>query len=87
MRVRSAVLYESGMPKPYRKSRPLRITTLELHPPGPTEVLVKVAAAGLCHSDLSAVNGTSPQPMPTVLGHEGSGTVVETGSAVQRKAG
>lgn len=52
-------------------------------PPGPEEVTIKVAACGVCHSDLSATNGTIPMPSGTVLGHEGAGTVVEVGSAVK----
>lgn len=84
LRVRGAVLYEAGLPRPYRKSRPLQIVDLELSGPGPGEVLVKVAAAGLCHSDLSVVNGSRPRPLPMLLGHEGSGEVVETGPGVTR---
>ncbi|WP_233560076.1 zinc-dependent alcohol dehydrogenase family protein [Teichococcus wenyumeiae] len=55
---------------------------MELRPPGPEEVLVKIAAAGLCHSDLSGINGDRPRPLPVALGHEASGVVVETGSGV-----
>ncbi|MGH3328344.1 MAG: Zn-dependent alcohol dehydrogenase [Streptomycetales bacterium] len=50
--------------------------------PGPGEVRVRVSAAGICHSDLSAMNGTLPQPVPAVLGHEGAGEVVEVGPGV-----
>lgn len=71
-----------GLPRPYADSRPARIETVELDPPGPGEVLVKVAAAGLCHSDLSVVNGARPRPMPMVLGHEASGVVEEVGAGV-----
>lgn len=47
---------------------------------GPDEVLVKVAACGLCHSDLSIIHGYFPaSKMPIILGHEASGTVIETG--------
>src|SRR5690606_42129211 len=77
-----------GLPRPYRDSRPLKVVELELDEPGPGEVLVKVAAAGLCHSDMSVINGGRPRPMPMLLGHEGSGVVVETGPGVIRgKAG
>ncbi len=55
---------------------------IELAPPGPGEVKVKVGASGVCHSDLSVSNGTIPLPTPIVLGHEGAGTVVEVGEAV-----
>src|SRR5690606_2823593 len=78
----AAVLREIGLPQPYASSRPLSIETVELDPPGPGEVLVKVRAAGLCHSDLSAINGDRPWPMPIVLGHEAAGEVLETGTGV-----
>ncbi len=82
MKTSAAVLREIGLPQPYAASRPLSIETVELDPPGPGEVLVKVRAAGLCHSDLSAINGDRPWPMPIVLGHEAAGEVVETGVGV-----
>jgi S-(hydroxymethyl)glutathione dehydrogenase/alcohol dehydrogenase len=53
---------------------------------GPTDVRVRVAAAGICHSDLSLANGTLAQTFPAVLGHEGSGTVAEVGSEVKHLA-
>ena len=68
-----------GASLPYADSRPLRIETVELAPPGPGEVLIRIAAAGLCHSDLSVINGDRPRPMPMALGHEASAVVVETG--------
>ena len=55
---------------------------LEVRAPGPTDVLVRTVAAGVCHSDISVVNGTIPWPAPCVLGHEGAGVVEEVGSAV-----
>ena len=58
------------------------IDGLEVRAPGPNEVLVEIAASGVCHSDLSVVNGTIPYPTPVVLGHEGAGVVVECGAAV-----
>ena len=79
MRVRGAVLRELGLPGPYAESRPLEIAELELDPPGPGELLVRVRAAGLCHSDLSVIDGSRPRVMPMVLGHEAAGEVVETG--------
>ncbi|MBE7220122.1 MAG: zinc-dependent alcohol dehydrogenase family protein [Caulobacteraceae bacterium] len=82
MRIRAAVLHEMGAPPPYETSRPLAIEELELAPPGPGEVLVKIGAAGLCHSDLSVINGSRPRPMPMALGHEAAGTVVEIGDGV-----
>ncbi|MDE3087289.1 MAG: Zn-dependent alcohol dehydrogenase [Acidobacteriota bacterium] len=55
---------------------------LEITDPGPGEVKVKIHAAGVCHSDLSAMNGTLPQPAPCVLGHEGAGEIVAVGQGV-----
>ncbi len=52
MKIRAAVLDRMGAEAPYAKSKPLRIMELDLDPPGRTEVLVKIKAAGLCHSDL-----------------------------------
>ena len=55
---------------------------LEVRQPGPKEVRVQMAAAGVCHSDLSVIDGTIPFPAPAVLGHEGAGVVESVGSAV-----
>lgn len=82
MKVRAAVLREMGLPAPYAQSRPLAIETVELDPPGPGELLVRVLAAGLCHSDLSVIDGSRPRALPMVLGHEAAGEVVETGPGV-----
>ena len=80
MKTRAAVLYEMGKAAPYADSRPLVVDEVELAPPGPGEALIEVKGAGLCHSDLSTINGTRPWPMPMVLGHEASGIVVEVGA-------
>jgi len=82
MEIQAAVLHTVGAPRPYAESRPIRIETLRLDPPGPDEVLVKVDAAGLCHSDLSVINGDRPRPVPMALGHEAAGTVLEVGRDV-----
>jgi alcohol dehydrogenase len=82
MKIRAAVLNEMGAPTPYAQSKPLVIETIELDPPGPGEVLVKIAAAGLCHSDLSVIEGNRPRPMPMALGHEAAGIVEELGPGV-----
>src|SRR4051794_22094006 len=82
MKVRAAVLNSMGAERPYGKSRPLTIETLELAPPGSGEVLVRVKAAGLCHSDLSVINGDRPRPTPMALGHEAAGVVEEVGQGV-----
>lgn len=82
MKIRAAVLHEMGLPAPYGKSKPLVIEEVDLEPPGEGEVLVKIGAAGLCHSDLSVVNGDRPRPTPMAVGHEAAGEVVETGPGV-----
>ncbi|WP_369390010.1 Zn-dependent alcohol dehydrogenase [Streptomyces sp. CG1] len=58
------------------------VEDLAVREPGPGEVLVAIAAAGLCHSDLSVVDGTIPFPVPVVLGHEGAGVVEAVGAGV-----
>ena len=63
-------------------SKPLAIEELELDLPGPGEVLVRIKAAGLCHSDLSVINGDRPRPLPMALGHEAAGIVEEVGPGV-----
>jgi len=79
---RAAVLRSLGAPRPYADSRPLSIETVTLDPPGPGEVLVAVKAAGLCHSDLSVINGDRPRPLPMALGHEAAGMVEALGEGV-----
>lgn len=70
MKTRAAVLHEMGLSSPYSESKPLKIETLELNKPNQNEVLIKIGAAGLCHSDLSVINGSRPRPTPMALGHE-----------------
>ena len=82
MKIRAAVIREMGLPGPYAQSRPLDIAQVELDPPGFGEVLVRMKASGLCHSDLSVINGDRPRALPMVLGHESSGEVVEVGPGV-----
>jgi alcohol dehydrogenase len=82
MKVRAAVLREIGLLAPYAQSRPLSVEQVELSPPGPGEVLVRIHAAGLCHSDLSAINGDRPWPLPIVIGHEAAAEVIELGAGV-----
>jgi alcohol dehydrogenase len=83
VKVRGALLREMGLPAPYAESRPLELAELELDEPGPGEILVRVRAAGLCHSDLSVIDGSRPRVMPMVLGHEAAGEVVEVGHGVR----
>ncbi|MEP6651382.1 MAG: alcohol dehydrogenase catalytic domain-containing protein [Lapillicoccus sp.] len=79
MRIRAAVLEEIGRPRPFADSRPIAVTGLDLDEPGPGELLVRVEAAGVCHSDLSVVDGNRVRPVPMVLGHEAAGIVEATG--------
>ena len=64
--------------------QPIRIEELELDPPGPGEVLVRMAAAGVCHSDLHVVDGEWDRPTGVVLGHEGAAVVEQLGPGVGR---
>ncbi len=82
MKIRAAVLEAIGAAAPYAQSKPLKIREVELDPPGAGEVLVRIRAAGLCHSDLSVISGDRPRPVPMVLGHESAGEVVECGAGV-----
>jgi len=69
-----------------RQGGPLEVREVELGEPGPGQVRVRLAAAGVCHSDLSLANGTLLQEVPAVLGHEGAGVVVSVGAGVDRVA-
>jgi alcohol dehydrogenase len=82
MKIRAAVLREIGRPPPYEQSQPLTLEQVELDAPGPGEVLVRIRAAGLCHSDLSVIDGNRPRPLPMVLGHEAAGVIEQTGEDV-----
>ncbi len=83
MKTTAAVLHEMERPLPYANSQPIVIEELELEGPGEDEVLVEVKGAGLCHSDLSVINGSRPRQTPMVLGHEASGIVREVGTGVR----
>ena len=82
MKIKAAVLYGMEAKPPFAESLPLSIEAIDLALPGPGEILVKIAAAGLCHSDLSVINGHRPRPMPMALGHEAAGIVDELGEGV-----
>lgn len=82
MRITGAVLEEIGRERPYADSRPISISDVDLDDPGPGEILVKIEAAGLCHSDLSVVDGNRVRPVPMLLGHEAAGRVVQLGDDV-----
>jgi alcohol dehydrogenase len=82
MKIRAAVLNRMGVKPPYAETKPLSIQTVELDPPGRGEVLVKIGAAGLCHSDLSVINGDRPRPTPMALGHEAAGVIEALGEDI-----
>jgi len=67
----------------YASDRPVAIEQVEVRDPGPGEVRIAIKAAGLCHSDLSVIDGTIPYPVPVVLGHEGAGIVEAVGVGVR----
>jgi alcohol dehydrogenase len=80
--VRAAVLRSVGHARPFDVSRPLSIEDVQLTPPGPGQLQVRMASAGLCHSDLSVITGARAKPVPAVAGHEGAGVVTAVGSGV-----
>src|SRR3954453_23651830 len=82
MRITGAVLETSGADAPFTASRPFTVGELELDPPERGELLVRIEAAGVCHSDLSVVDGNRPRPVPMLLGHEAAGIVEEVGDGV-----
>lgn len=82
MKIRGAVLEHIGLPRNYAESKPLSVGELDLAPPGPGELLIRIEAAGLCHSDLSVVDGNRVRPLPMLLGHEGAGVVEQVGPDV-----
>ncbi|MEZ5675817.1 alcohol dehydrogenase [Thalassovita litoralis] len=86
MKIKAAVLEEIGRPGPYAETRPLTVQEIDLAPPQEGEVLVRIVAAGLCHSDLSVINGDRPRQVPMVLGHESAGIVEQVGPGVTRFA-
>lgn len=82
MLIRGAVLEEIGRLRPFATSTPITISELELDDPGPGELLIRIEAAGLCHSDLSVVDGNRVRPVPMLLGHEAAGLIEQVGAGV-----
>lgn len=82
MKTRAAILETIGLPAPYAESRPLKIQEVELDEPGAGEVLIRIRAAGLCHSDLSVISGDRPRPVPMAIGHESAAEVLRCGPGV-----
>ena len=66
--------------------KPPEVEEIEIEAPRRGEVTIRLAACGVCHSDLSATNGTIPYPLPLVLGHEGAGVVTAVGEGISRDA-
>jgi len=82
MKIHGAVLEVLGAPRPYADSTPVVVRELDLDEPGEHELLVRIEAAGVCHSDLSVVTGARPRPLPMLLGHEAAGIVEKVGALV-----
>ena len=83
MKTVAAVLRRVTTERPYSVSRPMVLEDVTLPPPRPGELLVRIAAAGVCHSDLSVVDGSRVRPLPMALGHEAAGVVEEVGLGVR----
>lgn len=79
MKIHAAVLDATGSTPPYAQTTPLRLAELDLAEPRTGELLLRIDAAGLCHSDLSVVNGDRVRPVPMALGHEAAATVIRAG--------
>lgn len=75
MKTKAAIVYEYG--------KPVVVEEIDLRPPRESEVLIKIGASGICHSDYSVMKGTIPHELPEVLGHEGAGAIVEVGPGVE----
>ena len=83
MQTIAAVLDAGNARRPFAETRPLRLAAVDLAPPQAGEVLVRIEAAGLCHSDLSVVNGDRNRPVPMALGHEACAVVVAAGAGAR----
>lgn len=82
MDITAAILRQSGnQARPYATFEPLALAEVQLSPPRPGELMVRIDAASLCHSDLSVINGDRQRPVPMALGHEATATVLATGDA------
>lgn len=82
VKIIGAVLETSGSERPFAAATPITVSELELEGPGPSQLLVRIEAAGVCHSDLSVVDGNRRRPTPMLLGHEAAGIVEELGADV-----
>ncbi|MEN0139646.1 MAG: zinc-binding dehydrogenase [Rhodococcus sp. (in: high G+C Gram-positive bacteria)] len=82
MQIEAAILHAVGLPEPWEHSEPIEVTKVELDDPQAGEVLVRMEAAGVCHSDLSRVTGDRVCAVPMVLGHEACGIVEALGDGI-----
>jgi Zn-dependent alcohol dehydrogenase len=83
MKTVAAVLRAVEEKRPYGSSRPMKLEEVELGAPRARELLVRIEAAGVCHSDVSVVDGSRVRPLPMALGHEAAGVVEEVGAGVR----
>ncbi len=83
MKTVAAILRAVTEARPYTKSRPMTLEEVELSPPRAGELLIRIEATGVCHSDLSVVDGSRIRPLPMALGHEAAGIVEEVGPGVR----
>ncbi len=81
--MRAAVLRAAALPAPYAGSNPLSLEAVPVPEPRPGELLVRIARASLCHSDLSVIDGSRIRPLPMALGHEAAGVVERVGDGVE----
>lgn len=82
MKIHGAVLNKVGCARPYQDSKPLQVVELDLAEPSVGEILVRMESAGICHSDLSVVDGVRVRPVPMLLGHEACGIVEQIGTGI-----
>lgn len=83
MKTTAAVLRAVADRRPYGESKPMSVEEVELGAPRPGELLVRIEAAGVCHSDISVVDGSRVRPLPMALGHEAAGVVEQVGAGVR----
>lgn len=80
--IQGAVLETLGATRPYAISKPITVCDVELDTPEENELLVRITAASVCHSDLSVVNNDRARPVPMLLGHEATGIIEQIGSGI-----
>jgi Zn-dependent alcohol dehydrogenase len=83
MKTTASILRSVTDARPYSDSKPISVEEVELQGPRNGELLIRIGAAGVCHSDLSVVNGSRIRPLPMALGHEAAGVVEQLGAGVR----